>query len=249
MQVQDDAGGSADLDLRHYVRVVGRRRWIILAIAVLVGLASMGYAFTKEDRYRASADLLLLAPSTVEADAQQISTEPDRAIANEIEILGSEDMTQAVRDVLGDDFPDVDADAKGDNDVVVLTAESTDPDAAAESVNAYATAYERLRRQRTVAALRQRLTGVQDDRQRKQAQLTDLLAPLNNLDQQLASTPVGPARDALLAERAQREETIAGTRDAILGELGQYEQQIADLQRAMRSPTTRPTTRSFRGCG
>jgi capsular exopolysaccharide synthesis family protein len=237
MQVQDDAGGSADLDLRHYVRVIGRRRWLILGVALLVGVASMGWAFTKEDRYHASADLLLLAPSDVEADAQQLSTEADRAIANEIEILGSEEMTEAVTELIGGDFPHVDADSKGDNDVVVLTSESTDPEAARDSVNAYAQAYERLRRQRTVAALREQLGGVQADRQAKREQLDNLVAPVTDLEQQIAATPVGPQRDALLAELSTRQDQISATRDAILGELGQFDQQVADLQRAMRNPS------------
>src|SRR5918999_1315160 len=121
MQVQDDPGRGTDLDLRHYLRVVGRRRWVILIIALVVGLSAMGNAFTKEDRYRASAELLLLAPSSIEAEAEAISDDPDRAIANEISIMGSEEMQDAVAEVLGDDFPGVSADAQGDNDVVVLT--------------------------------------------------------------------------------------------------------------------------------
>ncbi|HYF45771.1 MAG TPA: Wzz/FepE/Etk N-terminal domain-containing protein, partial [Acidimicrobiales bacterium] len=99
MQVQDDPGRGTDLDLRHYLRVVARRRWVIILIAVALGAASMGWAFTKEERYRASAELLLLSPNAVEADAQAISDDPDRAIANEIEIFGSEEMQASVTEV------------------------------------------------------------------------------------------------------------------------------------------------------
>src|SRR5688572_6142253 len=115
MQVQDDPGRGSDLDLRHYLRVVARRRWVIIIVAFAFGAASMGWAFTKDDRYRASAELLLLTPNAVEADAQAISDDPDRAIANEIEIFGSEEMQAEVTDVLGESFPSVSASAQGDN--------------------------------------------------------------------------------------------------------------------------------------
>jgi polysaccharide biosynthesis transport protein len=236
MQVQDDPGRGTDLDLRHYLRVVGRRRWVILIISLVVGLSAMGYAFTKEDRYRASAELLLLAPSSIEAEAEAISDDPDRAIANEISIMGSEEMQDAVAEVLGDDFPGVSADAQGDNDVVVLSSESPDPEAAADAVNTYAAAYERLRRQRTVQALRTELEGVQENRQAKREQLDRLLAPLQELDARIASTPPGPELDALVAQRDTTEENIAASREGALAEIGALEQDIADLQRAMRNP-------------
>lgn len=237
MQVQDDPGRGTDLDLRHYLRVVGRRRWIILAVAVALGLASMGFALTKQDRYRASANLLLLAPTSVEAEAQAISSEPERAIANEIEILGSQEMQDAVAEVLGDGFPDVTGSTTGENDVVVLTSESTDPEAAKDAVNTYAQAYERLRRQRTVQALRDQLEGVQLSKQADQDTLADLLQPLNQLDERLATLPLGPERDALLAQRSQTADNLASSRDALLAEIGTAIQSIADIQRAIREPS------------
>jgi receptor protein-tyrosine kinase len=237
MQVQDDAGGSADLDLRHYVKVVGRRRWVILAIAVVVGLLAMGYAFTKEDKYRASAELLLLVPTQVEADAQQISDEPDRAIANEIQILGSAAMQEAVATVLGDDFPDVDADAQGENDVVELSSVSTDPQAAADAVNAYAQAYTRLRRQRTVAALREERQSIEQSKASKIDSLNQLLGPLNELDQRLATMPAGPERDALQLQRDQTEAGISGARDTLQNEISADTERSGELLRAMENPS------------
>jgi capsular exopolysaccharide synthesis family protein len=237
MQVKDDAERGSDLDLRHYLRIFARRRWMIVFVVVLVGGAALAYAMTKEDRYRASAELLLLSPTTVEADAQQISDEPDRAIANEIEILGSADMQDAVAEVLGGDFPDVSANTKGENDVVVLTAESTDPEAARDAVNTYAQAYERLRRQRTVQALRAELESVQDGRNAKRQQLDDLLAPLTELSNRIAALPPGPERDALIAQREQAEDGLTGLRDSLVGQIGEAEQQTRDIQNAMRNPT------------
>jgi capsular exopolysaccharide synthesis family protein len=237
MQVKEDADRGTDLDLRHYLRVIGRRRWVIIAVVVLVAAAALASALSKEDRYRASAELLLLSPTPVEANAQQISDEPDRAIANEIEILGSADMQAAVADAIGDSFPDVSADTTGDNDVVRLTSESDDPEAAAEAVNTYAQAYERLRRQRTVQALRVELGDVQANRNSKRDQLDALLAPITELTDRINEMEPGPERDALIAQRSQAEDGLTGLRDSIIGQIGELDQQVHEIQGAMRNPT------------
>ena len=237
MQVQDDPGRGTDLDLRHYLRIIGRRKWIILAFALVLGLASMGYALTKADQFRASAQLLLLAPTGVSAEAQGFSDEPDRAIANEVQIFGSEAMQRAVTQELGEGFPGVSATAQGDNDIVVLTSESPDPERAKEAVNAYAAAYERLRRQRTVAALRRELDAELANVDVKQAQMDETLAPLTEIDARINALPLGPERDALLAQRTLIEENLTVIRENIQSELGVLQNRIADLRRAMMQPS------------
>lgn len=238
MQVQDDPVGSSDLDLRHYLRVVVRRRWVIIGAALLVGLASMAYALTKEDRYRASAELLLLAPTGPSAAAQSsFSDDSERLVANEVEIFGSEEMEQAVAAEIGDGFPGVSAVAKENADVIVLSAESTVPEQASTAVNAYAEAYQDLRLARTVRALRLELEDQQERRAQKRAQLDELLAPLAALERQLAVLPPGPERDVVQADRDATEERLASLREGILGELNAIEQQITEIQDAIDSPS------------
>lgn len=237
MQVQADPARTTDLDLRHYLRVIGRRRWVIVAVALLFGLLAMGNALTKDDRYRAGAELLLLAPTGAAAEAQGLSEESDRVIANEVAIFGSREMQDSVAERLGDGFPGVDASAEGDNDVIVLTSESEDPTAARDSVNAYARAYEQLRRQRTIAALRIDLTEAQQGQSAKQAQLNELLAPLSELDAQLAALPLGRERDLVQAQRDQLEDNITATRESILGEIAAFQQDAAEIRRAMQNPS------------
>jgi capsular exopolysaccharide synthesis family protein len=237
MQVHDGPPSGTDLDLRHYLGVVGRRRWVILVVALLVGLAAMGFALTKEERYRATGRMLLLAPGSVEANAQGFSDDPERAIANEIEILGSLEMKDAVAEQLGDDAAGVDASTSGDNDVVVLTAESTVPEVAADSVNTYARTYERVRRQRTVEALRVEVQNLQRQRRDQQDALDDINQPLTDLNAQIEALPAGPERDQLVQQREIVEQNIAGARDATSGQIAQIDTAIQDAQRAMRNPT------------
>lgn len=237
MQVVDDAGRGADLDLRHYLHVIGRRKWMIAVVAVLVGLAAMGFAFTKEDRYRASGDLLLLAPGEVEAVAEGLSDDTERIIANEVEILESKEMRDAVAEELGDGYLPVSASATGENDVITLTAESTEAQAAADAVNAYARTYERLRRQRTVAALREEVRDLQEQRRNEVAALADINAPIDDLDQQIAATPPGPAQDALIAQRDAVLNSTAAARESTLASISQIDTDIENAQQAMRNPS------------
>jgi capsular exopolysaccharide synthesis family protein len=237
MQVQDDPARGTDLDLRHYLRVIGRRKWVILAVAIVVGVAATAYAFTKEEQYRATGEMLLLAPGPLEAAAEGFSDEPDRIIANEIEILGSLEMRQAVADELGEDAIPVEAAAPGDNDVITLVAESPDPEAAADAVNAYARTYERIRRQRTVAALRAEAQSLIQERRAQVATLAEVNQPLQDLQARIATTPPGPELDALNAQAATIEESIAGAREAINGEISRLDSEVQNTQRAMRNPS------------
>jgi capsular exopolysaccharide synthesis family protein len=237
MQVQDDVGRDSDFDLRHYLRVIGRRKWLIGLIALLVGLASMGYAFTKEERFRATGAMLLLAPGQVEAQAEGFSDEPDRVIANEIEILGSLEMRQAVADRLGEDAIPVNASTTGDNDVIVLTADSPEPEEAAAAVNTYARTYERIRRQRTVEALRTELRSLQEERRELQASLNGINQPIEALNDQIIATPPGPAQDAVIARRDTLLETVSATRDGTQSALTQVTNEVQDTRRAMQNPT------------
>ncbi len=237
MQVQDDPAAASDLDLRHYLRVVVRRRWVIIGAALVIGLASMAYALTKDDRYRASAELLLLAPTGPSAEAQSFSDDSERLVANEVEIFGSEEMEEAVAARIGGGFPGVSAAAKENADVIVLTAESTVPAQASDAVNAYAEAYQQLRLARTLRALRLELEDQQQRRAQKRAQLDELLAPLAAADRELATLPPGPERDLLQIERDATEERLSSLREGILGELNAIEQEITEIQDAIDSPT------------
>lgn len=237
MQVQADPTTGADVDLRHYLRVISRRRWVIIGIAVAVGLASLGWSLTKEDRYRAHANLLLRAPTTAAETADALSSDPERAIANEVEILGSEEMQAAVAEEIGPGFPGVSASGTGENDVIELTAESADPEAAKEAVNTYASTYERLRRQRIVQSLRRQRTEINAGIRDKQHRLEEIQRPLRNLEAQMANTPPGPALDALQTQHATLESSIAPTRNGILSEISALDDQRSEIQAAMRNPT------------
>jgi len=237
MQIQADRSDAGDADLRHYLQVVVRRRWVIVASAILVGLAALGFSLTKEDRYRASGDLLLLAPTAIEADTRALSDDPERAVANEVEVLQSAEMRAAVRDRLGEDLPDVEPSAAESNDVITLQAESPDPQLAADSVNAWADAYVAIRSGDAVEELEQQLAQRSRERTRLRNELEVLERPYNDLNLRISQTPPGPALDALIEERNALIEQKGAERDALVQSIGELRTLIEDLRRALADPT------------
>jgi capsular exopolysaccharide synthesis family protein len=237
MHVQEDTAGTPEVDLRHYFGAVRRRKWILLLMTLLFAAGAFAWADQKDDRYRATGELLILAPSAVEADLRSLSDEPERAVANEIAILSSEAMQNAVDDVLGPGHPGVTASGNEDNDVITLTAESTRPRAASEAVNAWATAYVRVRRQRSVQDLQASLRQRERERDALQQELRIMEEPYNEVLDQIEVTPPGPELDALIAERDALIAERGPARDELVDEIEDLRVLIGDLRRTLRDPT------------
>jgi uncharacterized protein involved in exopolysaccharide biosynthesis len=48
-----------ELDLRHYLDVVNRRKWLIIAVTVLVAAVAVGLSLAQTPMYRATTQVLL----------------------------------------------------------------------------------------------------------------------------------------------------------------------------------------------
>jgi len=59
----NDTGRSG---LQHWLRVLGRRKWLVILAVVLVPAAAVGYSLHQQDRYRASADVLINSQNAVQ---------------------------------------------------------------------------------------------------------------------------------------------------------------------------------------
>lgn len=133
------------LDLRDYLRVVRRFKWTIVVVTVLAVAAALGLSFLEEPVYRTQSKLLL-APSLAEQIlAPEVGRESERTLANEIQIMSSPKVRKEVAQQLGRP-PDVAIQSIPDTDVIVIGAESTDAQEAAETANAYADVYIEVRR-------------------------------------------------------------------------------------------------------
>jgi len=197
---------DASATLRESLAALGRRKAAI-TLAAAVGLAAgLGVALLQSPVYAASARLLL-QPRTSESLFDQnsaVRVDPARAVRNEIVVLTSEPVRQAVRADIGR-APAVAVAPVGATDAIQVTAEAPDPAQAARIANAYARAYIAFRHRQVVDDLQAAGQEVQGkvDQIGRQVDALDaqvLAAPPEQRDQQRAA--LGPQRQALISTQA-----------------------------------------------
>lgn len=186
---------APELELRDYLAVLRRRRGLIVSITAAVVLAAVVISALQTSVYRATAEVLL-RPRTAEQllSDQQAAENPQMArvrTETEIQVMRSSSVREAAADQLG--FrPSVSIHARGETDVVAISAESSDAARAADIANTYAETYVRIRREVLVAELLAAMDEVQ-------AQLDQIEAELARLD---------GANEALQARRANYAEQL-----------------------------------------
>jgi non-specific protein-tyrosine kinase len=178
------------MELRDYLSVLRQRKWLILVAALLVGGVAFGLSVTESKVYQANARLILEPTQTV-FDSSGGQKPVD--VQTEIERLQSVPVQDAVRAKVGGQAPPVAAIQVGATQVMELTTDAPTPKQAAAFANAYADAYIAYRVQQAVDQLEKAAVPVQ-------AKLDSLSQEIKPLQDQISSTPVGPARDAKNAE-------------------------------------------------
>jgi capsular exopolysaccharide synthesis family protein len=145
-----------ELDLRAYLHIVRRRwRWVA-GTTVLAIAAAVLFSVQQESQYRAEATLLIRtqpADSIVSDERQVTAQDAERQLNNETEILESGAAQNAALEIYDGplDVDSVEADVASDrSDAVEVSATASDPDEAADLVNAYVQAFIDLRRTQRV---------------------------------------------------------------------------------------------------
>ncbi|HWC12395.1 MAG TPA: polysaccharide biosynthesis tyrosine autokinase [Acidimicrobiales bacterium] len=182
-------GRRPSLDLRHYVRVLRRRKGVVAVCTLLVLGVSLALSLLKTPVYAAQAQLLLQPRSTdflFGSATAQSAGDRDRTVRNELLLMESEPVRAAVRRELGT-APEISVRARGSTDVIIIRAESTDARRAATIANAYANAYISFRRQQAVDELLQAAQEIQ--------------TKLSELQGQIDNMPASPQKDALVAQQ------------------------------------------------
>jgi succinoglycan biosynthesis transport protein ExoP len=203
------------MDLRDYLSVLRRRRWIVISAVLVVVAGAVALSLLQTPVYAAHARVLLQPSKTVfEAGSGQATSSPVR-VDTEIQIFESAQVRDLVRKARGS-APAVSAVQVGQTDVIDVSAESTRPQEAADIANAYATSYIDFRRQQAVDAL----LAAGEQIQRK---IDDLQKPIDDLTAAAAATaaanqkpntptaaPVpNPDRDALVSQQALFKERLS----------------------------------------
>lgn len=176
---------SSELGLHDYLRIVGRRKQLIVVVVLLVVVPAVVFSLLQTPQYEGRAELLL-QPRTSETlfdPNSGIRADPARQVQNEIRILSSAPVREAVRTQLGS-APKVSASAIGSTDLIRVSARSTDPAQAASLANVYATAYIDVRRKQAV-------DDVLAASQQVQGKITEL-------QKQIDAAPGGAQKDTLV---------------------------------------------------
>ncbi len=149
MVIQQDT--AAPLGPRDYLRILRRRRVIVLLGVFAVFVPVVLLSLVQTPIYEAQAELLIQDRSseTLFDPNSGVRNDPARQIQNELHIIESPPVRDAVREKLGS-VPDVSATPIGQTDLVRVAATSTDPARAAEVANAYTDAYIAHRREQAV---------------------------------------------------------------------------------------------------
>lgn len=185
MRSQAQTTAPAYVTLRDYLRLIGRQKWLIAAIALIFGAAAFVHSASREDTYTAQAslafrdvvqDLALLGDAAVpelapgERAAASAEAITSLAVAERVrERLGTEISADALRDAIGTRVDTL-------TSLVLLEAEWETPEFAARLANGFAFAtVEAVRRdqrqvvQGAIDALERRLDeNPEDSRTRQQ---------------------------------------------------------------------------------
>lgn len=229
----------SETNVGEYLAVL-RRRWLVIVLSTLVAVAIMAAIdMTKTPVYRASTQLLLQPKQSENIfSPSQSAADPTRAVQNELKIINSLAIRTAVAEAYGSPVT-ISAASGGEDDVIILSATSTDPKKAAEMANVYAETYQNERFNTIIADLTQSREVLQQQINDFQGEIDSLNAPLAELDQRLASTPISdPNYQQLLDERERLNERIGAERTERESQLSEYQQRLQVLQLSERLTTT-----------
>lgn len=225
---------SADeLDLRHYIDVLLRRKWAVIASVVVVVVVALALTVRQTPQYRASAEVLLRSSTAEEILGGSSNAETNQPqmrvnVATEIEYMKSRSVRDAVRERLGFE-PSVSIRPNGETEVVSLSATSPEPEIAAEAADVYAQTYIDIRRVQLIEDFANAAEKVQQQIDDLNAQREDIEAPLDDLRRRLAESDDSEERALIGFEIDDLNEELKPQQDAILARLNRARDQLAAL--------------------
>ena len=214
-----DADAAGTLDLRDYIALLRRRRWIVAQTVVLVLIVATGFTFLQTPIFEASARLVIEAVgSDAEGDALLTQLIVGRQeIETEREVVTSSGVAERVAEAMGEEETSatvtqgVSVAIVGETQVLSITARATDPERAAALAQTFAEQYLEYRRERALDRALEAASALEARAERTEAQLDEVQLELR--------TATGSDLEVL------RQEEVA-----LLAQLGQLSAQLAALQ-------------------
>jgi capsular exopolysaccharide synthesis family protein len=198
----------SSVDLAEYGRIVQRRKWLIIGVAVLFGLIGAFYAKSQPRRYATSAEIELPAP----AEGSGVTPKAlDQDVRTQQQVIKSQVVADRAAIKLG---PRSDArkimrqlkvTAPVDSRVIILRFVDDTAEKAAAGANAFAEAYIELRTEQAQAEVAQKVIGqqatVDDLITRRAAADTEASIALNESIED--NTPANIQKSAAATRRAE----------------------------------------------
>jgi capsular exopolysaccharide synthesis family protein len=226
-------------DLRSYLGVIARRRWLVIAVTLIFVGVAVAVSLIPEPKYRVRAQVLTTGVNDPVAMifGANGSGDLNRQASSQLAFLSSSKMRFAVADAYTGSLPKseifhVSVSSVGSKDqnttssVVELSLVSPDPVAAATLVNVYATTYVEERE----SIDRERLAGTKGQLQallqQTEQQIDEIRQPVTDIDNQIATAPPGQApvlfeqRQAKLADLQNQLDPLEAEATRIRTELG-----------------------------
>lgn len=134
---------NADLELRDYLRVLGRRKWLIVGIISICVLISLANALRQDPVYEANAKVLLRDDPRIgvlNQDNYQTDTVVEMAMETEYQFMRSTRIQELIAERLGYE-PDVEISSEGETKAINVFSRSTSGDTAIKHANDFARTY------------------------------------------------------------------------------------------------------------
>jgi polysaccharide biosynthesis transport protein len=227
-----DAPSQEHSQLRDYLQVLRRRKWIVLTAVVVVPLAAYMFSTQQQSKYRATAEVLLsrqnLSQSLNGVQDPSLSIQPDRLAQTQADLARvppviERTLRAAHADITPAEFAaESNVSAKTDADLLTFQYTHHDAALAARLATEYARQYIAYRAQLDTQALTKARTQVQD--RITQLELggdtkSALYASLVERDQQLQTMQALQTANASLVREAKGASKVQPrpTRNAFLG--------------------------------
>jgi receptor protein-tyrosine kinase len=176
---------GSDPTLRSYAQLVRKRKWWVIALALLGFAASLAISFTESKEYTASAQVLVQSSSQASAlgSTQEPVTTTD--VQTMMQLVTSAPVVNAVKRQLGS-APSVSAAEVAQTNVISITAVAATPARSATVANAYANAFVNYQQAVAINNLTQAETHLRSQIKSITKQIKQLRATSNTASEQSA---------------------------------------------------------------
>jgi capsular exopolysaccharide synthesis family protein len=226
-------------DLRSYLGIIARRRWLVIAVTVISIAVAIGFSLAPDPEYRVRAQVLTTGINDPVAMIFGVNGQGDlnRQATSQAAFLQSSRMRLEVAHAYDGSLPTGDifrvgVTPIGDQDnmtssVVELSLVSTDPRAAATLVNTYAQTYVELRQSQDVERLAETKRQLQALLGETDQEIATILQPVTEIEAQLAEP--GADTQQLLALRDSRRAELEDQLDPLESEAARIRTTLSDI--------------------